>query len=85
MNENLFELFLLVSALKKGSCKSITVMLPYYGYCTYDKKNNQKIPIAAADVARMLEIIGVDRVASIEWHTGQIQVIILKYNLLGIF
>jgi ribose-phosphate pyrophosphokinase len=74
----MFELFLLVSALQKGSCKSVTVVFPYYGYSTFDKKNSQKIPIAAADVARMLEIIGVDRVAGLELHTGQIQVN-LKY------
>ena len=58
----------------------MTVVFPYYGYSTLDKKNNQKIPIAAADVARMLEIIGVDKVACLELHNGQIQV-----NFLNIF
>lgn len=73
VNENLFELMLLVSALKKGSCHSVTVVFPYYGYSTFDKKDSQQIPIAAADVAKMLEIIGVDRVACLELHTGQVQ------------
>ncbi len=72
-NENIFEVFLLVSALKKASCKSVTIVFPYYGYSTLDMKHNQKIPIAAADVARMLEIVGVNRVAALELHTGQIQ------------
>jgi ribose-phosphate pyrophosphokinase len=52
----------------------VTVVFPYYGYSILDKKNNQKIPIAAADVARMLETIGVDKVACLELHNGQIQV-----------
>ena len=82
-NENLFELLLLVSALKKGSCKSLTVIIPYYGYSTFDKKDNQKIPIAAADVSKFLEIAGADKVACIDLHSSQIEVnsYFIKFHL----
>jgi ribose-phosphate pyrophosphokinase len=51
----------------------VTVIFPYYGYSTFDKKENQKIPIAAADVSKILEIAGVDKVACIDLHAGQIE------------
>jgi ribose-phosphate pyrophosphokinase len=50
------------------------VIIPYYGYSTFDKKDNQKIPIAAADVSKFLEIAGVDKVACIDLHSSQVEV-----------
>jgi len=33
-----------------------------------------RMPISAADVAKMLETMGVDRIVAIDLHSGQIQV-----------
>ncbi len=35
---------------------------------------NSRVPISAADVAKILETMGVDRVIALDLHSGQIQV-----------
>ncbi|CAD8128638.1 unnamed protein product [Paramecium sonneborni] len=73
VNENLVELFLFISALRRASVKSITVIVPYYGYSRQDHKLVKTQSIAAADIARMLEQIGIDHLVSIDLHRGQLQ------------
>lgn len=73
VNENLVELMLMISTFKRTSASKITAIIPYYGYGRADRKMNSRVPISAADTAKLLETMGVDRVMAVDLHAGQIQ------------
>lgn len=72
-NEHLMELLIMCDALKRASAKSITVLMPYYGYSRQDRKSKSRQPITAKLVADLLQVAGVTRVISIDLHAAQIQ------------
>jgi len=73
VNENLMQLLIITDALKRASAKSITAVIPYYGYARQDKKVKPRVPISAKLVADLITVAGVNRVMSIDLHAGQIQ------------
>lgn len=72
-NDNLMELLVMIDALKRGSARRITAVIPYYGYARQDRKTGPRTPISAKLVANLIETSGANRVLTIDLHAGQIQ------------
>lgn len=73
VNDNLMQLLIITDALKRASAKSITAVIPYYGYARQDRKVKPRVPISAKLVADLITVAEVNRVISIDLHVGQIQ------------
>jgi len=72
-NDNLMELLVTLDALKRGSARRITAVLPYFGYARQDRKSGPRTPISAKLVANLITESGADRVLTLDLHAGQIQ------------
>ena len=72
-NDNLMELLVSLDALKRGSARRITAVIPYYGYARQDRKSSPRSPISAKLVANVITSAGADRVLTLDLHAGQIQ------------
>jgi ribose-phosphate pyrophosphokinase len=72
-NDNLMELLVALDALKRGSARRVTAVIPYYGYARQDRKSGSRTPISAKLVANMITAAGADRVLTLDLHAGQIQ------------
>ena len=73
VNDSIMEQLIMIEAAKRASAKRITAVCPYYGYSRQDRKSTGREPITAKLVADMLSAAGVDRVVSVDLHSGQIQ------------
>jgi len=72
-NDHLMELLIAIDALKRGSARRITAVIPYFGYARQDRKTGGRTPISAKLVANLITAAGADRVLTLELHAGQIQ------------
>lgn len=73
VNENLMELLIIIDAFKRASAKTITAVIPYYGYARQDRKTSGREAITAKLVADLLTTAGANRILAMDLHTGQIQ------------
>lgn len=73
INDLIIEQLVMLDALKRASAKRAIAVIPYYGYSRSDKKARSREAIAARMVADLYEAVGVDRIMSVDLHTGQIQ------------
>jgi ribose-phosphate pyrophosphokinase len=72
-NDNLMELLVTLDALRRGSARRITAVIPYFGYARQDRKSGPRTPISAKLVANLITVAGADRVLTLDLHAGQIQ------------
>jgi ribose-phosphate pyrophosphokinase len=73
VNDNLMELLVIIDALKRASAKSITAVIPYFGYARQDRKSAPRTPITAKLVANLLTTAGVNKIITLDLHATQIQ------------
>ena len=73
INDAIMEQLIMVDALKRGSAKRITVVMPFWGYARQDTTHRGREPISARLVADMFKTAGADRILTVDLHTAQIQ------------
>jgi ribose-phosphate pyrophosphokinase len=72
-NDNLMELLITLDALRRGSARRVTAVIPYFGYARQDRKSGPRTPISAKLVANIITEAGANRVLTMDLHAGQIQ------------
>ena len=73
VNDLIMETLIVADAASRASAASFTAVIPHYGYARQDRKAASREPITARLVANLLEAAGVDRVITLDLHSGQIQ------------
>ena len=71
--ENLMQLLLMLDAAKRASAKTVTAVIPYYGYSRQDRKDQPRVPISARMIMDLMSAAGVDRMITMDLHSPQIQ------------
>ncbi len=71
--DNLFELLIMIDAVRRASARSICAIIPFFGYARQDRKTKAREPITAKLVANLITVAGATRVISVDLHAGQIQ------------
>jgi ribose-phosphate pyrophosphokinase len=73
VDQNIFELLIMIDAFRRSSASRITAVIPYYGYARKDRKDKPRVPISSKLVANLVVQAGADRVLCMDLHAGQIQ------------
>jgi ribose-phosphate pyrophosphokinase len=73
VDHHVMEQLIMIDALKRASAKRITAVCPLYPYSRQDRKARGREPITAKLMADMYEAAGINRMVSVDLHSGQIQ------------
>ncbi|MDY2788979.1 MAG: ribose-phosphate pyrophosphokinase [Atopobium sp.] len=73
VNDLLMETLIVADAAHRASASNFTAVIPHYGYARQDRKAASREPITARLVANLLEAASIDRVITLDLHSGQIQ------------
>jgi ribose-phosphate pyrophosphokinase len=68
------ELLLMADACRRASAKTISAVVPYFGYSRQDRRpRNTRGPVSAKLVANLIEASGISRIITIDLHADQIE------------
>ena len=73
INDAIMEVLLMTATLRRSSARTITVVLPYVPYARHMETlpdGAETTPLAASDLAQMIEAVGADRVICVDVHRG---------------
>jgi ribose-phosphate pyrophosphokinase len=73
VDHNIWELLLMMDALRRASARRITAVIPYFAYAKQEKKMAGREPISAKLLANVLVTAGADRIVTIDLHAPAIE------------
>ena len=71
--DNIIELSLTIDAAVRASAKTVTAVIPYFGYGRQDRKDNPRVPISSRVMVDMVTATGANRIITMDLHSTQIQ------------
>jgi len=73
VDENYMQLFFTIDALKRNGAKSVTAVVPYFGYQRQDHVFREGEDVSVKVVAEILDKIGLDRLIVVDLHSIKIK------------
>ncbi|MEK7517325.1 MAG: ribose-phosphate pyrophosphokinase [Patescibacteria group bacterium] len=72
-DENYMELFLTVDGLKRSGAKSVTAVVPYFGYQRQDHAFREGEAVSAKVIAKILETVRITKLIAVDFHSIKIK------------
>ncbi|MBX5490453.1 MAG: ribose-phosphate pyrophosphokinase [Chloroflexi bacterium] len=73
VHHHIWELLLMLDALKRASARRITAVVPYYAYARQERKTAGREPISARVLADVITTAGADRLLTMDLHAPAIE------------
>jgi ribose-phosphate pyrophosphokinase len=71
--ENFFEMLMTVDAARRSSAKEVILVVPYLPHSRQERRDNQRTSISSRMVADMIQMMGADRMITLDLHTNAIE------------
>jgi ribose-phosphate pyrophosphokinase len=71
--ENFFEMLMAVDAARRSSAKEVVLVVPYLSHSRQERRDGQRTSISSRMVADMIQLMGADRVITLDLHTNAIE------------
>ena len=73
VNDHLMELLVFADACRRASARSLTAVVPYFGYARADRRQGRRVPVTASMVAELMEAVGVQHLITLDVHSAQVE------------
>jgi ribose-phosphate pyrophosphokinase len=71
--ENFFELLLTVDAARRSSAREVILVIPFLPHSRQERRDGQRTSISSRIVADMIQLMGADRMITLDLHTNAIE------------
>jgi len=71
--ENFFELLMTIDAARRSSAKEVILVIPSLPHSRQERRDGQRTSISSRMVADMIQLMGADRLITLDLHTNAIE------------
>jgi ribose-phosphate pyrophosphokinase len=71
--EHFFEMLMTVDAARRSSAREVVLVIPYLPHSRQERRDGQRTSISSRMVADMIQLMGADRIITLDLHTNAIE------------